>query len=286
MAETHGTEPSGLHVVIGDSGGTGTALVRELLRRGRTVRAVNRSGRIPAPDRVEVAAGDATDAARMREVCRGAAVVYNTVNVPFVQWREAFPRAVDGVLEGARAAGATMVFADDTWMYGRVTGPMTEDLPYRPVRDKGLLRAWLAERIMASHHRGDVRTVIARAPELYGPRVESLLGRNLFAAAVRRSPALWPGEMDQPLGPMFIDDFAYGLAELGGQEAAYGAVWHIPTPPPITARRFVAMIDAKAERQIKLHQVSTGAARALGLVWPVALLRSEPRPAPSPGCRC
>ncbi|WP_460463836.1 Rossmann-fold NAD(P)-binding domain-containing protein [Arthrobacter pigmenti] len=136
----------------------------------------------------------------------------------------------------------------------------------RPVSNKGLLRAWLAERIMASHHRGDVPTVIARAPELYGPRVESLLGRNLFASAVGRSPALWPGDMDQPLGPLFIDDFAYGLAELGSQEAAYGAVWHIPTPPPITARQFVAMINAKAERQIKLHQVSTGAARALGLV--------------------
>ncbi|HEX8345429.1 MAG TPA: NAD-dependent epimerase/dehydratase family protein, partial [Actinoplanes sp.] len=172
-----------VHVVVGASGGAGSALVRELVGRGRRVRAVNRSGRLAAPAGVEVVAGDATDPVRMGEVCRDAGVVYNAVNVAFTQWRDRFPAAVDGVLAGARAAGARMVFVDDTWMYGRVSAPMTEDLPYRPVSDKGVLRAWLADRILAAHASGQVRTVIGRAPELYGPAVESVLGRNLFAAA-------------------------------------------------------------------------------------------------------
>ncbi len=182
-----------VHVVVGASGGTGSALVRELVGRGRRVRAVNRSGRLTAPAGVEVVAGDATDPVRMREVCRDAGVVYNAVNVPFTQWRDRFPAAVDGVLAGARAAGARLVFVDDTWMYGRVRAPMTEDLPYRPVSDKGVLRAWLAERVLAAHARGHVRTVIGRAPELYGPAVESVLGRNLFGPAARRGRAYWVG---------------------------------------------------------------------------------------------
>mgnify|MGYP006197332763 CR=1 FL=1 len=37
---------------------------------------------------------------------------------------------MDGVLAGAESTGARMVFVDDTWMYGRTTGWMTEDLPY------------------------------------------------------------------------------------------------------------------------------------------------------------
>jgi hypothetical protein len=36
------------------------------------------------------------------------------VNVPFTQWRSSFPAAIDGVLAGARAADARMVFVDDT----------------------------------------------------------------------------------------------------------------------------------------------------------------------------
>ena len=259
-----------IHVVVGASGGTGSALVGELLRRGRRVRAINRSGRLNAPPGVEVVAGDARDAERMREVCRGAGVVYNTVNVPFTQWRESFPAAVDGVLAGARAASATMVFADDTWMYGRVTGPMTEGLPYRPVSDKGVLRAWLAERVIAAHSSGQVATVIGRAPELYGPAVESLLGRNLFGPALTHGPALWVGELDQPLGPMFVEDFAHGLAELGEHEAALGRAWHLPTPEPITAQAFLDLLSAQVHRPVRVLRLGERSARTLGLVWPVA----------------
>jgi nucleoside-diphosphate-sugar epimerase len=263
------TDAERLHVVVGASGGTGRALVRDLVARGRRVRAVHRSGRMRAPDGVEVLAGDATDAARMREVCRGAGVVYNAVNVPFARWRADFPAAVDGVLAGAAAAGARMVFVDDTWMYGRVDRPMTEDLPHRPVSDKGVLRAWLAERVLAAHARGDVRTVIGRAPELYGPAVESVLGRPIFAAAVGRGPALWVGALDQPLGPMFIDDFAHGLAELGEHDAALGRAWHLPTPPPTTARRFLDLVSRSAGRRLRVVRVGPGTAGALGLVVPL-----------------
>ena len=258
------------HVVIGASGGTGGALVRELTRRGRQVRAVNRSGRLSAPPGVEVLAGDATDPERMREVCRGAAVVYNAVNVPFLQWRESFPAAVDGVLAGSGAAGARMVFVDDTWMYGRVEGPMTEDLPYRPVSNKGVLRAWLAERVLAAHARGEVRTVIGRAPELYGPGVESVLGRNVFSPPLTHGRGLWVGDMDQPLGPMFIDDFAFGLAELGEHDEALGRTWHLPTPAPTTARQFLAEVAAQARRPVNALRLGDSATRALGLAWPVA----------------
>jgi nucleoside-diphosphate-sugar epimerase len=258
-----------LHVVVGASGGTGSALVRELLSRGRRVRAVNRSGRWMAPANVEVVAGDATDPDRMREVCRGAGVVYNAVNVPFQQWRESFPAVIDGVLAGARSVDARMVFVDDTWMYGRVCAPMTEDLPYRPVSNKGVLRAWLAERVLAAHASGHVRTVIGRAPELYGPGVESVLGRNVFAPALAWGMALWVGELDQPLGPMFINDFAFGLAELGEHETALGRAWHVPTPAPTTARGFFAEVSAHVQRPVRVLRLGAFTARGLGLAWPV-----------------
>ncbi len=151
------TQTNELHVVLGASGGTGGAIVRELVSRGRRVRAVNRSGRAAVPAGVEVLKGDAANPDRMREVCRGATVVYNCVNPPFTRWTETFPPIMQAVIEGAAAAGAKLVFADDTWMYGKVDGPMTEDLPYRPVSNKGVLRAWLADMLLAAHDRGKVR---------------------------------------------------------------------------------------------------------------------------------
>ncbi len=69
-------ERNKLHVVVGASGSTGCVVTRELAARGKRVRAVNRSGRAPVPDGVEVLAADATDLESMREACRGATVVY------------------------------------------------------------------------------------------------------------------------------------------------------------------------------------------------------------------
>ena len=155
-------------------------------------------------------------------------------------------------------------------MYGRVTGPMREDLPPRPVSDKGVLRAWLAERVLAAHARGDVRVVVGRGPELYGPAVESVLGRPVFGPALTRGRALWVGDLDQPLAPLFIDDFAHGLAELGEHEAAVGGVWHLPTPPPVTARELVRLVAEAVQRPVAVTRVGERAVRALGLVWPVA----------------
>jgi uncharacterized protein YbjT (DUF2867 family) len=66
------------HVIFGATGGIGGALVAELMRRGKTVRAVSRRGE--APEGAEGAAADAADAAAAAAAARGAGVVYHCVN--------------------------------------------------------------------------------------------------------------------------------------------------------------------------------------------------------------
>lgn len=264
-----------LHVVVGATGGTGSALLRELVLRRKRAVAVSRSGRAVVPEGVEVLAGDATDGPRMREVCRGATVVYNCVNPPFTRWEEDFPRIMESTIEATEAAGAKYVFADDTWMYGRVRGPMTEDTPHRPVSRKGALRARLAETLLDAHASGRVRAVIGRGAELYGPGVESVLGANLFAAAVKGKRAMWIGDLDLPLTPLFIEDFARGLATLGEREEALGEVWHIPTAGTVTGRQFVRMVYEAAGARFRVRAVGSRTVRLLGLFLPLARQGAE-----------
>jgi nucleoside-diphosphate-sugar epimerase len=264
-----------LHVVVGATGGTGTALVHELRRRGHRVRAVNRRGSGTYPADVEVVAGDATDARSMREVCRGATAVHNCVNPPFADWTTAFPAAVRGTLEGAAAAGARLVLADDTWMYGRVDAPMTESTPVRPTGAKGVLRAWLAETVLAAHARGTCRTVVGRAGELYGPLVDSVLGAGLVGAAVSGRPLRWIGELDQPITPTWIGDFARVLATLGehpddGADPLEGRVWHVPHPAPTTGRELVGLLRARTGTRAPVVRIGSRTARRLAAVWPLA----------------
>jgi nucleoside-diphosphate-sugar epimerase len=264
-----------LHVIIGVSGATGSSVAKELLSHGKRVRGVNRSGRAGACSGVEVVRADAADAASMRDACSGAAVVYNCVNPPLAEWREVFPRVMEAVIEGSAAAGAKLVFADDTWMYGKVDGPMTEDLPYRPVSDRGVLRALLAEMLMRAHATGKIRATIGRASELYGPAVRSLLAQNLFTAALKGRIALWVGDRDMPLTPTFIDDFAKVLVTLGARDEALGQVWHVPHPAPTSGREFIRTIFSEAGTSPKMIAVGGTLVGTLGLVSPMARAVAE-----------
>jgi nucleoside-diphosphate-sugar epimerase len=99
--------------------------------------------------------------------------------------------------------------------------------------------------------------------------VESVLGGTLFGLALAWGRVVWVGDLDEPFGPMFIDDFAHGLAELGEHDAALGHAWHLPTPTPITARSFIDQLFTQLDRPTRTLRLGPGVARALGLAWPV-----------------
>ncbi len=267
--------PSGVHVVVGAGGAVGRLLVARLAADGVPVRAVTRDGRDVGTPGVERAAADATDAAALAAACAGAAVVHHCVMPPLLDWVPGFPVVTDALVRAAESAGARLVYADDTWMYGRVDGPMTEDTPWRPVSGHGVLRAWIAERLLADAARGRVRVSIVRAGELYGPGVRSLIAGNVFGSAQRGLPVQWVGDPDLPLTPTFLGDFAATLAAAGRGDDADAAVWHVPHPPATTGRGLAAEACAQAGTRLRLLRHGAGRLRALGTVSRVARVGAD-----------
>ncbi|PJJ72969.1 nucleoside-diphosphate-sugar epimerase [Diaminobutyricimonas aerilata] len=259
-----------VHTIVGANGATGRVLLRELTARGSRVRTVTRGPLRNAPSDVEQVHADALDERGLRAAIAGSDVVYHCAMPTFARWLVDFPRITHHLIRAAAASDAKLVFADDTWMYGRVDGPMREDLPSLPVSNKGALRAFLAESLLHAHARGTVRVVIGRAPELFGPGVGSLLGANLFGAAARGRTATYLGDPTLPFSPLYIDDFARGLIVLADDDRADGAAWHIPTPPAITGRELMSIAYAAAGSRMRYRTLSSRAGRALGAVWPLA----------------
>ena len=236
-----------LHVVFGGSGGLGNAVVRELVARGMRVRAVDRSGRAKVPEGVEVVAGDATDHEAARRVCRGATVVYNCANASFADWPTRLPPIMDGIIEGASSAGAKLVFGDNLDMYGPVSGPITEDLPYSATGRNGRTRARIARTLMEAHRTGKVRAAIGRASDFYGPSVlNSAIGERVFRPALAGGAASKLGRLDVPHTYTYVGDFAKALVTLGEREEALGEVWHVPSAETLTTRRFLEMVFEEA----------------------------------------
>src|SRR5919106_1191102 len=156
---------AGHHVVIGAGGGTGSAVVGELVTRGLPARAVTRSGKGDVPEGVEQVAADVGSPEGARQACEGAAVVYHCAQPPYTKWAELFRPMTEAVLEGAAAAGAKLVFADNLYVYGPPDGPMTEEMPQRAQGKKGRIRIEMADTLLGAHADGRLRVTIGRSSD-------------------------------------------------------------------------------------------------------------------------
>jgi nucleoside-diphosphate-sugar epimerase len=137
------TQPNhSLHVVFGATGAIGSAVVGELLRAGRSVRAVSRRGR--APEGAQSVAADVADPPQAAAAAAGASVIYHCASPPYTKWPELFPVLTHSIPGAAKSSGAKLVFADNLYAYGPVDGPLREDLPAIARGRKGRIRVEMA----------------------------------------------------------------------------------------------------------------------------------------------
>lgn len=245
-----------LHTVLG-SGPAGTALARELVRRGHPVRLVDRSGRGPALEGTERYAADVATPEGARDAVAGAAVVYHCVNVGYHLQVEVMPKIQEAVLDAAEAEGARLVVLDTLYPYGETHGAvMTEDTPWNATTRKGRMRAELDARYLAAH-RGGSPSSSGAPPTSSGP--ESSTPRSAGPSSRPRSPgspSAALGDIDLPHSYTYIDDVAVSLATLGEHPDADGRVWHLPTAPARTTREILALVEQRTGRTVDVTVVA------------------------------
>ena len=182
------------HVVFGATGAVGGAVVGELVRAGRRVRAVSRGGQ--APDGAQAVVAAASDRAQAARAAAGAAVIYHCAQPPYTQWPELFPALTSSILGAAESSGAKLVFADNLYAYGPVDGPLREDLPAAARGPKGRIRAEMAAQLLAAHREGRARVVIGRASDYYGPHgTGSTAGETVFGRILAGKKPQWTGRV-------------------------------------------------------------------------------------------
>jgi nucleoside-diphosphate-sugar epimerase len=259
-----------LHVVFG-TGPVGLAVMRELHGQGKCVRLVNRSGTATAPENVEVVKGNAADPASTRQVCQGATVVYNCVNAPYTDWAALLPPMHSAIIQGAAAANAKLVVTENLYMYGPVSGSLTEALPFHSTTRKGRVRAKMAEELMEAHRKGIVRATSGRASDFYGPGAGSqgIFGDRIVPPLLAGKSVSVVGKLDVPHSYTYVPDFGKGLVLLGAHDEALGQSWHIPNAPTLTTRQMLTLFFEEAHLPPRMSSVPEFLLRSLSLVNPL-----------------
>ena len=257
------TPENGRHVVLGASGGAGSAILRTLAQTGLRARGVNRSGRpVGAPADAEWITADLRDAQSLATAVAGASAVYMAAQPPYHRWPEEFPALLDSVLDATARLGARLVMVDNLYAYGPGASPMREDTPQRASDRKGEVRAAMADRLLAAHREGRVEVVVGRASDYFGPRAENSGIMALAIEPVAGTGSLrWMGSLDAAHSCAYLPDVARGYVALGTADGVTGRVWHLPHAPAVTGREFLALVNSNLPQPRAVRVVSTGMLR-------------------------
>jgi nucleoside-diphosphate-sugar epimerase len=266
---------SELHVVFG-TGAVGRAIMDELILRGKNVRMINRSGKLPhAPGGVEVVASDLYAPAKIREVTQDAQVVYQAAQPKYNEWTEKFPPLQKSIIEGLTGSSAKLVIVENFYMLGAPNGmPLTEDLPHNAHTHKGITRRYMSKAALAAHQDGKVVVAIGRGSDFFGPwglEMATTMGSRQLYPLLEGKTVRMIGRPDIPHTHTYLKDFGKALVILGERAEANGQVWNIPNDQPqITQGEMMKMFAEEAGVTLKTSLISRRMLRLIGLFSPPA----------------
>ncbi len=250
---------SATHVVLG-TGAIGRAVAEELVKRGESVRMVNRSGAMEeVPAGVEVIASDLYDQTKVKEVTRGAKVVYQCSQPNYSEWADKFPPLQRSIIDGLTGSDIKLVLVENLYMYGESNGnPLTEDLPHNAHTKKGKTRSEMSKAAFAAHRDGKLRVTAGRGSDFFGAwgLPTAAMGERTFYPLLNGKVASLVGNIDVPHTHTYIPDFGKALVILGERDEADGQAWHVPNDNPrVTQREMVGMIAETAGVEPKISSM-------------------------------
>jgi nucleoside-diphosphate-sugar epimerase len=230
--------------ILGAGGAIGNELVKLLAARNQPLRLAGRHPR-PTPGATEVLAADLTDEDQTIRAVAGSNVVHLLVGLKYDHklWQEMWPRIMSNTIEACKRAGAKLIFFDNVYMYGKVSGPMTEETPFNPCSKKGEIRAKIATTLIDVWKSGALTSMIARAADFYGPDTRNSVPNLLvFEPLSRKRKASWLVNDSVPHSYTYTPDAAQSLVQLAERATAWNQTWHVlTTPNPPVGKEFVAL---------------------------------------------
>ena len=174
--------------ILGAGGAIGNELVRLLAASNQAFRLVGRNPKA-TPSATEILAADLMDKDQTIRAVSGSSVVHLLVGLKYDRtvWEDTWPRVMSNAIEACKHAGAKLLFFDNVYMYGRVSGPMTEETPFNPCSRKGEIRARIATTLINEWKAGALTAMIARSADFYGPYTRNAVPNLLVFEPLARS---------------------------------------------------------------------------------------------------
>ncbi len=262
-----------MQTILGSGGAIGSGLAKFLHAYTKKVRLVSRHPqKLNAEDELFIC--DLTDKQKLNESVKGSEVAYLVAGLKYETktWQDLWPKIMENTIEACKANKTKLVFFDNVYMYDPKCIPfMTEDCPINPCSRKGEVRAKIAGMLMDEVKKGNLKAVIARSADFYGPgKINSILMLSVYQNFLKGKKANWLSSMDFKHSFTYTPDASKATAILGNDSQADGKVWHLPTyGEPLTGRQWIDAFAREMNVQPKTQLASRTMVKILGWFNPI-----------------
>ena len=245
--------------VVFGYGAVGRETAALFAERGDDVLVAQRRAPKQLPPRLRFFACDVTNRDEVAAACVDRDIAVCTVGFAYDWrvWEKAWPAAINALLYGCEKASARFVFADNLYLFGPQSAPLTDNMPLTDYGHKPRLRAAITRLWQAAHAAGRVRAVAVRASDFYGPDVPNSVLSSLGAARlVERKAALVPFNPDFPHDFTYVPDFARAIVTLSdAPDDAYGQGWNVPNANTRSLRELLTLMAQIAKVPLRLRVI-------------------------------
>jgi nucleoside-diphosphate-sugar epimerase len=232
------------HTILGAGGSVGNALTYQLLKTNEDIRLVSRSGFV-IPGTKSFKANLLSYSETLAAV-RDSDIVYLCAGLPYDSniWKDQWPKIMKNTIDACINVNAKLIFFDNVYMYGKVTGKMIETTPFNPCSRKGEVRAKVAMMLENEIGKNNINAIIARSADLYGPHAAktSLLYILAIDRLMNGKKAQWLLDVETLHSFTYTNDCANGMILLSKCEESYNQTWHLPTYNPLDGETLIHMI--------------------------------------------
>jgi nucleoside-diphosphate-sugar epimerase len=160
-----------------------------------------------------------------------------------------------------------LVFFDNIYLYGKVSGEMTEQTSVNPCSKKGEVRAKVAE--FLEKEMGNAHT-IGRSADFIGHTEMSFLTQMVFKRLAAGKSAQWMLNPETLHTYTYVKDAGKALALLGNTADSFGQAWHLPADAKyISGIELVEIAAISLNAKNKISSIPKWMLSALGLFIPV-----------------
>ncbi|UPK36007.1 NAD(P)H-binding protein [Bradyrhizobium sp. 186] len=244
----------GTYVIVG-AGPVGRETARLLAEEGHNVVLTSRNAGSLDAANVRTISSDATDAARLAGISKGADAIFMCAMAAYHRWPTDFFPIMDGTVKAAGQVGARLIVLGNVYGYGeRAASPLTPDLEPDPTTRKGTARHIMWQRAV----RSNVPSLEVRASDYLGEGAVTYFSLLALPSLLRNEPVSFLGNPDAMHAWSFTKDTARTLVAASRFTGEWGRAFHVPSQPASVrdlVKKFAAALKIEVPNLLPLTPV-------------------------------